>query len=105
MAYRVEVSRRAEHDIEEAFEYIRSRAPLNAVRWREGLERRLSTLQTHPGGFGFAPENEAAKADVWQLLYGRYRILYTVREKTVFILTIRHGARLFLTDDEIDAID
>jgi plasmid stabilization system protein ParE len=105
MAYRVEVSRRAEHDIEETFEYIRSRAPLNAVRWREGLQRRLRTLQTNPEGLGFAPENDAAKADVRQLLYGRYRILYTVREKTVFIITFRHGARLFLTGEEIDAID
>jgi plasmid stabilization system protein ParE len=35
MAYRVEVSRRAERDIEEAFEYIHTRAPLNAIRWPE----------------------------------------------------------------------
>jgi toxin ParE1/3/4 len=105
MAYRVEISRRAERDIEEAFEYISSRAPLNAVRWRKGLERRLRALETNPEGFGFAPENETAEADVRQLLYGRYRILYTLREKTVFIITFRHGARLFLTGEEIDAID
>jgi plasmid stabilization system protein ParE len=105
MAYRVEVSRRAERDIEEAFDYIDSRAPLNAIRWREALQRRLQALGTNPDGFGFAPEDEVAKANVRQLLYGRYRILYTVREDTVFVITVRHGARLFLTGDDIDAID
>jgi plasmid stabilization system protein ParE len=105
MAYRVEISRRAERDIEEAFGYISSRAPMNAVRWREGLQRRLRALQTSPEGFGFAPENDVAKADVRQLLYGRYRILYTVRGTTVFVITFRHGARLFLTGEDIDAID
>ena len=105
MAFRVDVSRRAERDIEDAFEYIRTRAPLNAIRWRDALQRRLEALQTNPEGFGLAPEDEVAKANVRQLLYGRYRILYTVREKTVFVITVRHGARLFLTADDIDAID
>jgi plasmid stabilization system protein ParE len=105
MAYRVEVSRRAERDIEEAFEYIYSRAPRNAIRWRGALQRRLQALETNPERFGLAPEDEAAKANVRQLLYGRYRILYTVREKTVFVIPVRHGARLFLTGDDIDAID
>lgn len=105
MAYRVELSSRAQRDIELAFEYIHSRAPLNAVRWREALRERLRSLDAAPERCGFAPENEVARADVRQLLFGKYRILYTVRERTVFIITIRHGARLFLSGEEIDAID
>ncbi len=69
------------------------------------MERRLRALQNTPGGFGFAPENDVAEADVRQMLYGKYRILYTVREETVFIITVRHGARLFMTGEEIDSID
>jgi plasmid stabilization system protein ParE len=105
MAYRVELSQRAARDIEEAFEYIRSRAPVSAQRWRGGLQGRLRMLETNPEGFGFAPENEAAKADLRQLLYGTYRVLYTIRGETVFIITVRHGARSFLTGEEIDTID
>ena len=37
--------------------------------------------------------------------FGKYRILYTVRERTVLVVTIRHGARLFLSGEEVDAID
>lgn len=105
MAFRVELTRRAERDIEEAFEYIHSRATLNAIRWREGLKRRLGTLKTTPEAFGFAPENAAVKADVRQLLFGSYRVLYTVRETTVNILTVRHGARRLMTKEGFDAIE
>jgi plasmid stabilization system protein ParE len=105
MAYRVELSQRAARDIEEAFDYIHCRAPLNAYRWREGLERRLRRLERSPHAFGFAPENEVAKANVRQFLYGAYRVLYTVRGVSVFVLTVRHGARLFLTGEEIDRIE
>lgn len=99
------MSRRAERDIEDAFEYIHADAPVNAVRWRRGLEDRLRILERSPEAFGFAPENHDAKALVRQLLYGRYRILYTVRGQAVFVLTVRHGARQFLTAREVDSID
>jgi acetyltransferase-like isoleucine patch superfamily enzyme len=61
MAYRVETSRRAERDIEEAFEYIYSRSPINAIRWREGLERRLLSLQQE----GIADWKQKAVKSVW----------------------------------------
>ena len=80
------------------------RAPENAWRWRRRLEQRLQVLITSPEAFGFAPEDTEAKAEIRQVLFGKYRILYTVRRQTVFILTVRHGARLFLSGGEIDAM-
>jgi plasmid stabilization system protein ParE len=105
MAYRVELSQRTQRDIEEAFAYIHADSPANAVTWRRRLEQKIDLLEKIPEAFGFAPENQAARADVRQHLFGRYRILYTVREQTVFILTIRHGARRFLTGREVDSIE
>ena len=105
MAYRIELSRRAQQDVEEAFLHIQADAPGNARRWRHALERKLRVLERLPEAFGFAPENYDAKADVRQILFGRYRILYTVRESTVFVLTVRHGARLFLSTSEVDEIE
>ena len=96
MRYRIELSRRAECDSEEAFLYIRERAPLNAVRWRHGLEAKLRVLERMPASFALAPENQDTTIEVRQLLYGRYRILYTIRGSTVFVLTVRHGARRFM---------
>lgn len=90
MEYRVELSRRAERDSEEAFLHIRQRAPLNTVRWRHGLEAKLRVLERMPEWFALAPENQDTSIEVRQLLYGRYRILYTVRGSTVFV---RRGSR------------
>jgi plasmid stabilization system protein ParE len=104
MEYRIELSQRTKWDVEAAFEYIRMRAPENAVRWRRRLEGRLRAIQRSPEAFGFAPENRDAKTDVRQAIFGRYRILYTIRERVIFVLTIRNGTRLFLGGEEIDAI-
>jgi plasmid stabilization system protein ParE len=105
-AFTVEISPRAEHDIEEIFEYIAADAPLNAKRWREGLEERINSLASMATGFGFAPENRDARIEVRQLIYGHYRILYTVRkeENVAYLLTVRHGARTFLRGSELDDI-
>jgi len=100
--YQVELSRRAESDIEEAFLYIQQRAPLNATGWRHGLEAKLRVLERMPGSFELAPESQDATIEVRQLLYGRYRILYTVRGSTVFVLTVRHGARQFMAPEELE---
>jgi plasmid stabilization system protein ParE len=105
MALKIELSSRAKRDIEDAFEYIRADSPGNAVRWRRRLEEKLKRLARMPEAFGFAPENHDAQSDVRQLLFGRYRILYTLRRDHVFVLTVRHGARLFLTGEEIDSIE
>jgi hypothetical protein len=44
-----------------------------------------------------APENREAPAEVRQLLYGRrphvYRVLFTINDRVVYVLHIRHGRR------------
>lgn len=105
MEYRIELSLRAERDIEEAFAYIHSDAPLNAVKWRRGLEAKLELLASMPTIFGAAPENRDSSKEVKQLVYGRYRILYSLEADVVFVLSIRHGARQFMKRDEIDEIE
>lgn len=84
--------------------HIHSDAPSNAVGWRRGLESKFDILSRTPTIFGFAPENRDSAKEIRQLIYGRYRILYTVQADVVFILSIRHGARQFLKRDEIDEI-
>ncbi len=104
MGYQVELAERAENDIEEAFAFIRNRAPLNAVRWRRALEAKLDLLQRMPNAFALAPENQDWIGEVRQLLFGQYRILYTIVESTVYVLTVRHGARQLLTSRKLQAL-
>jgi plasmid stabilization system protein ParE len=102
MAYRIEFSRRAEVDVEEAFLYIHADSPLNAIAWRRGLQEELRPLQRSPESFPFAPEEHDLRIELRQMLYGRYRVLYQVRGSTVYVLTVRHGARRFLTSDDVE---
>ena len=105
MAYTVEFSERALRDIDEIVAYIHTDSPVAATRWRQRLEEKSATLRQMPRVCGLAPESDVARFEVRQLLYGRYRVLFTIREQTVFILTIRHGARRFIAGDDIDAIE
>ena len=69
------------------------------------LHERLQSLTRMPEAWGLAPENEFSRHEVRQMLFRNYRILFAVRERTVFIQTVRHGAREFLDADELDAIE
>jgi plasmid stabilization system protein ParE len=104
MEYQVELTVRSRLDIEAIFDHIHEDAPLNAVRWRRGLEKKLAVLERIPNTFTFAIENRDAPCEVRQIFYGRYRILYTVEAGTVHVLTIRHGARLPMSQDELRRI-
>lgn len=102
MAFKVKFSTRAKNDLHKIVAYIHADAPLNAVRFRRKIQEKIQILATMATSFPRAPESQYARDDIHQLLYGQYRILYTVRHETVFLLTIRHGARQFLSREEVD---
>jgi plasmid stabilization system protein ParE len=77
---------------------------MNAVRWRRGLEKKFAVLERMPNVFTFAIENRDAPCEVRQTFYGRYRILYTIDGGKVQVLTIRHGARLPMSREELRRI-
>ena len=106
MAFQVELSRRATNDIEEIFHDIEveSDAPMNAARWRRGLEKQLLRLTFLAGSMPFAEENRHAPCEVRQMLFGKFRILYTVQSEVAFVLTIRHGHRLPISAAELNRI-
>lgn len=106
MAFQVELTRRAANDIADIFHYIAvdSDAPMNAVRWRSGMEKQLSRLTLLADSMTFAEENHHAPCEVRQMLFGKFRILYTVQTDVAFVLTIRHGHRLPISDTDLNRI-
>ena len=105
MAFTVEFSARARRDIDEIVGYIQADSPVDATRWRQRLQEKMNAMRTMPEACGFAPENDKSQHEVRQLLHGRYRVLVTIRERKVFVLTIRHGARRLMAADEIVNIE
>lgn len=97
MSYRVVVEPRAANDIEAAYHWIAFQAPENAVKWFNGLNDALATLEHFPERCPHAPEDDFYEIEIRQLFYGkrigRYRILFTIVADIVHILHVRHGAR------------
>jgi plasmid stabilization system protein ParE len=104
MEFTVELSAQAESDIEEAYEYIKRRAPQTAIKWRRNLEKKLRNLSALPGRFGLAPEHFYASVEIRQQIFGTYRILFTIRKQLAYVLTVRRGARRFLSQSDIDRL-
>jgi plasmid stabilization system protein ParE len=99
MAYAVELTLRAERDLDELYEYLSAEHSAAARRWFTGLEKAIFSLEKFPRRCPRAPEARRANWPLRQLLYGGqpdvYRILYVINEMLhiVRVLTIRHGAR------------
>lgn len=104
MVFIVELSHQAETDIEEAYLRIAGDAPQSAIHWRFDVEEKIRALSTFPERCGFAPEHDYARVEVRQTLHGKYRILFTIRDQTAYVLTVRHSARKFLPRAEINRL-
>jgi plasmid stabilization system protein ParE len=95
MAYLVRITLRAECDLDSVYAAVNAENSDAALRWFNGLERALFTLEETPTRCSVTPEN----AYLRHLLYGKkphvYRVIFRILEdrKDVEILHIRHGAR------------
>jgi plasmid stabilization system protein ParE len=98
MAYLVELTLRAERDLDYLLERISADNSAEAARWFNGLEEVIHTLERWPRRCPLAPESKRAKRRLRHLLHGAkrdvYRVIYEIDEsrKVVRVLTIRHAA-------------
>jgi mRNA-degrading endonuclease RelE of RelBE toxin-antitoxin system len=107
MTYRVELTDRAVRDLEILYLEKDAAESKAAYRWFNGLERAVYGLERHPYRCPAAPESKTMKRKMWHQLYGKkphvYRVIYEIdeHERTVWVLTIRHGARAKLKRSEL----
>ncbi len=99
MAYRVELTKSAEIQLEELYLWVAERAPRQGGAWFNGLERAVLSLEQLPKRCRIASESLDPDQPVRVLNYGRsphvYRVLFTIDEsvKLVRVVHIRRGAR------------
>jgi plasmid stabilization system protein ParE len=98
--YEVIILPSAEENISEAYEWIAERDEEAAVRWYNRLIELIPSLETFPERAPLAPESKYFNREIREIFHGRRqhkcRILFTVREGKVYVLHVRHGARLAL---------
>ncbi len=96
MKYRVEITDTALAEVENAYLWLRERAPSQAIKWRKELLETVESLKDNPERCSLAPENdEFISRKLRHILYGNYRLVFVIIDTTVYILHVRHfGQRL-----------
>ena len=95
--FKVEITKIAEADVAEIWEYIAQDKPEMATAFVLRLEEQVGTLERFPERCPLVPENELLGADYRHLLYGNYRTIFKIVGSRVIILRVLHGARLLDT--------
>ncbi len=98
--------RRAEHDVDEIFKWLRGHSPLGAQSWFQALEAGVERLATMADSCSAAPDAALLNRDLRQCLFktthGRTcRAVFMIADGNVFVLRIRGPGQPLLQDDEI----
>ncbi len=83
----------AKEDLKEILAYISKDSPKYAQYFRERLFEKVKYLNRFPQMGRIIPESKDPNKR--ELIFQNYRIVYTIEEDTVEIITILHGSRLF----------
>lgn len=82
----------AKSDLRNIGEYISTNSPFHAKATIRKLYNTVQLLRKHPFIGRIVPEKR--QKNIRELLEGKYRIIYEVREqKDIIILTIHHSSR------------
>jgi toxin ParE1/3/4 len=106
MQYRVELSTRAERDLQIIYDFIRADVSDVAFAWFNELVQAIYTLEKLPERGSTTPENRRLR----HLLFGSkpdtYRIIYSIdrRGNGVTVLHIRHGARADFQSSDLESL-
>lgn len=98
MKYQVRLTEKAEGDIDSVLQWFRDQSAEGAgAKWVARLLAAMDTLESSPERCGLAAESADIGVEVRELLVGKhrtkYRVLFQIRERTVHVLRVRHGAR------------
>jgi toxin ParE1/3/4 len=107
MAYHIEFAERAARDLEALYVEKNAAESQAASRWYNGLEEAVYAFANYPHRCPAAPEARKLRRELRHLLGKKphvYRVIYEVdeRRETVWVLTVRHGARRKLQASEVE---
>lgn len=92
--FKVEITISAERDLEALWDYIAEDSPRKAAGFISKLEKEAKSLVSFPERCPLIPENEMLGTRYRHLIVGKYRLVFRIEGKKVFLLRFVHGARL-----------
>ena len=97
MAFRVEITDRAQRDLDAIYARVVREAPYDGPLWFTRFEESILSLAEFPERWPLEPKLSTSSRSVRKLLFGRrphvYRVYFTVLSDTIKVLHVRHGAR------------
>lgn len=84
---------RAQRQIDKIHDAIARHAPMAADAWLDEMIAAIESLSEMPARCPTAPESRPPRLIVRHLILGNYRILFTIRDRYVRVLGIRHSSR------------
>lgn len=92
--YKVLLTRRAQNDLADIYDYIAVGSSTNAATFVLIIEEKVFSLATLPERASMIPENILLGTRYRQLIHGNYRIIFRIQGDSVMVLRIIHGARI-----------
>ena len=74
--------------LEEIYAYIEKDSPANAAKWAERLLKKIEGIKDFPKAGRAVPELDLA--NVREIGYGNYGLIYKIKDETTYIMRIRH---------------
>ena len=100
MSYSVIIEDRAKRDIREAARWIAQYSPKKATLWHFEIEEAILSLENSPFRCSVAAESQFFQEEIRQLIVGKYRVLFTVKDEEVHVLYVRHAAMDYARPEE-----
>jgi plasmid stabilization system protein ParE len=103
--FTVEYTFNAQTELEEAYEWIRERAPIAAQKWLEELIAKIEKLADNPKAHPPAPESGRFQREIRLMPFrkrrSQFRIYYSVERARIVILSVRRSFRKPLEEDDL----
>ena len=92
--YKVNITKTAEIDIEEIWQYISNDSIPNAKKFIHAVEGKIQTLEKFPQRCPIIPESELLGLEYRHLIIENYRIIFKLEKNIVYVMRAVHSARL-----------
>ena len=89
--FKVDIPPNVENEIEHYVDVIAQDDVTAALNWYRGIEAQIYKLDQNPKRCPIAFESRFQEYEIRNLLFGNYRVLFRIENKTVQILHVKHG--------------
>lgn len=106
MSFRVDLTSRAERDVDAILGWIHERSPQGAATWYRRWNEVLRSLLANAGSCPLAPENDDHDEEIRHIVFKtrrgrRYRALFVIRDSRVFVIHVRGPGQNVMSREEV----